>query len=192
MKRIFFSTLLMMFGANFALADCPADFAQVLQSFKTAGPYHVTMDQSANGKTRKMEVDVILPSSFHMKSPEMEAVMLSNGEWMKIKGKWMAMPAMMSKMTTNAINQGFASGMKGMKNLQCLGPQPIDGTTLSSFAFDSSGQAMGIKASSHVVMYVDANQKPSVMIIDGTAMGMKSKTVQHITYDPSIQIIAPK
>jgi hypothetical protein len=41
------------------------------------------MTQTAGGKERKMEIDVVLPTSFHMKSPKMKADMLKQGAWME-------------------------------------------------------------------------------------------------------------
>ena len=76
----------------------------------------------------------------------MEAVMLKQGAWMKIGAKWMKLPAMMTKTITGAVTEGAASGMKSAKNLSCLDPQPIDGQSLKAFSFDSSGEAIGVKA----------------------------------------------
>ena len=83
-------------------------------------------------------------------------------------------------------------GMKNVKNLQCLGSQTYQGAQYNTFSFDSSGETMGIKSSSHIMMYTDGNNRPAWMEIDGKAMGKASKTIQHITFDPSITINPPK
>ncbi len=174
-----------------AKADCMADLKSVMDAHMTSGPYHVSMVMNMGAKTMKNEADVILPSSFHMKSDKMEAIMLKSGTWMKMGGKWMAMPQM-SGMIQGMVSQGMAQGMKNVKNLQCLGSQTYQDAQYNTFSFDSSGEAMGIKSSSHIMMYTDDNNRPTWMEIDGKAMGKASKTIQHITFDPSITINPPK
>ena len=117
--------------------------------------------------------------------------MLKSGTWMKMGGKWTAMPQM-SGMVQGMVSQGMAQGMKNVKNLQCLGSQTYQGAQYNTFSFDSSGETMGIKSSSHIMMYTDGNNRPAWMEIDGKAMGKASKTIQHITFDPSITINPPK
>lgn len=174
-----------------AKADCMADLKGVMDAHMNAGPYHVSMVMNMGAKTLKNEADVILPSSFHMKSDKMEAIMLKSGTWMKMGGKWMAMPQM-SGMIQGMVSQGMAQGMKNVKNLQCLGSQTYQGAQYNTFSFDSSGEAVGVKSSSHIMMYTDDNNRPTWMEIDGKAMGKASKTIQHITFDPSITINPPK
>ncbi len=192
MKHSIITILALGLGAAAAHADCAAELQAVMDGHLKAGPYHVTMDQTMAGKTRKMEIDAILPSSFHMKSPEMETIMLKQGTWMKMGGKWMAMPGAMSGMVSGAIATGMEKGMANIKNLQCLGPQSVEGKTYTTYDFDSSGEAMGIKATSHVTLYKGDNGLPAIMIVEGEAMGHKSKTVQHMTYDPAITISPPQ
>ena len=174
-----------------AHADCLAEVQTIMQNHMKAGPYHVTMESDAGGAKRAMEIDAILPSSFHMKGPKMEFIMLKEGVWMNTGGKWMTMPAAMSGMVEQNIKIGIAAGMKAISNVQCEGAQPIEGQTLNKYEMDSSGQAMGLNVSTHVTMYASGKGLPQIMVVDGEAMGHKSHTVQHITYDPSITITAP-
>jgi hypothetical protein len=174
-----------------AKADCMADLKSVMDAHMAAGPYHVSMVMNMGTKTMRNEADVILPSSFHMKSDKMEAIMLKSGTWMKMGGKWMSMPQM-SGMVQGMVSQGMAQGMKNVKYLQCLGSQSYQGAQYNAFSFDSSGEAMGVKSSSHTMMYVDDSNRPIWMEIEGKAMGKANKTVQHITFDPSITINPPK
>ncbi|MBG1230936.1 hypothetical protein [Aestuariivirga litoralis] len=173
-------------------AECLDEIKAMMQAHLASGPYHVSMDQSMGGTTRKIEADVILPSSFHMKSPEMEAVMLKQGTWMKMGGAWRQMPAAMTGAMSGAMKMEIEDGMKNVKNAQCLGSQSIEGQNLDAFIFDSNANVMGTKVISHITAYKDAQGRPAIMIIDGEAMGKKSKTVQHITYDPAITISPPK
>jgi len=191
-KPIFFAAAFFAASSVQAHADCAADIQAVMQAHMKAGPYHATMDMTAGGVARKMDSDVILPSSFHIKSAEMETIMLKQGTWMKMGGKWLAMPAAMSGMVSQQVMTGMESGLKNMANVQCEGPQPIEGLTLNKYEMDSAGEAMGVKATSHITMFTNASGLPQIMLIDGESMGHKSHIVQHITYDPSITIAPPK
>ncbi|MDE2384600.1 MAG: hypothetical protein KGO53_08275 [Alphaproteobacteria bacterium] len=182
----------LLLGTAAAKADCAAELQAMMQGHLQAGPYHVAMESSAAGKTHTMEIDVILPSSFHMKSPEMESVMMKQGSWMKMGGKWMAMPGNMSAMVTSSIKTGMENTMAGITNLQCLGAQQVEGKSYTAYSYDSSGAAVGMPTSSHVTVYKGDNGLPAILIVDGQAMGVKSKTTQHITYDPAITITAPQ
>jgi hypothetical protein len=192
MKKFIFVAATMIAIATAANADCAAELQAIMQSHATAGPYHVTMEQTTADKTRKIEADVILPSSFHMKMPEMETIMLKQGTWMKMGGKWQVMPGVASGALAKAVSTGMEKGMANVKNLQCLGTQSVEGKTYKAYDFDSSGEAMGIKATSHITLYRGDNGLPAIMIVEGEAMGHKSKTVQHVTYDPAITISPPQ
>jgi hypothetical protein len=175
-----------------AKADCKSDIEAIMQAHLKAGPYHTSMDMVANGKTRKVETDVILPSSFHVKMPEMETIMLKQGTWMKMGSTWKAMPAAMSAMTGNMMQDAMAQGLKNASNFKCGSTADFDGQSYPVYEFDTSGEAMGIKATSHIQMFKGPNNLPVGMIVAGEAMGVKSVTTQHIKYDPAITINPPQ
>ena len=192
MKFLFLTTTALCFSAALARADCTAEIKAMMDAHIKAGPYHVTMETTMGAMGTKMEGEVILPSSFHMKSDKMETILLANGAWMKMGGKWMAMPAVMSTQVGASIKSSMDTSKMNLANVQCLGVQQIEGQTLTAYSFDSSAEVMGTKATSHITAYKNSNGLPAIMMIEGEAMGHKSKTVQHITYDPSITISPPK
>lgn len=192
MKLILLAAALTVASAAVAQADCKSDIEAVMQAHLKAGPYHTSMEMVSGGKTRKIETDVILPSSFHMKMPEMETIMLKQGTWMKMGGSWKAMPAAMSAATGNMIQDAMAQGLKNAANFKCGSTAEFDGQSYPLYEFDSSGAAMGIKATSHIKMFKGANNLPVGMIVEGEAMGVKSVTTQHIKYDPAISINPPQ
>ena len=51
---------------------------------------------------------------------------------------------------------------------------------------------MGIATTSVVDLYVDGDGKPRWTVVVGEAMGQKSKSKQHITFDPGIVIADPQ
>ena len=192
LKLAFLAAALTVASTAAAHADCKSDLESIMQAHLKAGPYHTSMDMVSGGKTRKIETDVILPSSFHMKMPEMETIMLKQGTWMKMGGTWKAMPAAMSAMTGNMVQDAMAHGLKNASNFKCGSSAEFDGQSYPLYEFDSSGEAMGIKATSHIRLFKGSNNLPVGMIVEGEAMGVKSMTTQHIKYDPAITINPPQ
>ncbi len=192
MKSLTITAALSVFAASSAFADCKSDLESIMQAHLKAGPYHTTMEMTAGTKTRKIETDVILPSSFHMKMPEMETIMLKQGTWMKMGGAWRSMPASMSGMTGNIIQDAMAKGMSGASNFKCGTSANFDGQSYPLYEFDASATAMGVKATSHVKLFKGANNLPVGLVVEGDAMGVHSVTTQHIKYDPSITINPPQ
>jgi len=146
MKTIPLAAAFLLAAAAPSRAACMDDLKAMMQAHLAAGPYHVTMDMTSDQGGHKIEADVILPNSFHMVMPPMETVMVKEGTWMKMNGAWMKMPAaaasQMSGNIANSIKAGMDGNMASIKNLQCLGAQPIEGQNLNAFSFDSSGEAM--------------------------------------------------
>lgn len=175
-----------------ARADCKSELETIMQAHMKAGPYHTSMDMVAGGKTRKIEADVILPSSFYMQMPEMETIMVKQGTWMKVNGKWVAMPAAMSAVSGNMVQDAMAQGLKGASNFKCGTTAEFDGQSYPLYEFDTSATVMGITATSRVKLFKGENNLPVGMIIEGTAMGVRSVTTQRIKYDPSITISPPQ
>lgn len=179
--------------STMAHADCGADLQAVMDGHLKAGPYHADITIVSAGKTLKLSSDVILPDQFHMNMPQAEVIKTAKGTWMKIGGKWQAMPAAVGNAIQGPIDQAIVKGMKSVKNLACLGSQTYENQSLVGYEFDSSGEFGGIKSTAHVVLYADpATNLPAYITVNGEAMGKKSMTTEHITFDPSITIAPPK
>ncbi len=192
MLRHFIFTTALLSCAGLAHADCTAEIKAMMDAHLKAGPYHTSIDMQLGTITRKTETEVILPNSFHMKSDQMESIILKDGAWMKTGGKWTAMPAGMSQMVSKNMGSFMDTSKMNLQNVQCLGAQQVEGQNYTGYTFDSSAEIQGVKATSHITIYKNGNGLPAVMLIDGEAMGRKSKTVQHITYDPNLKIEPPK
>ncbi len=192
MKQFYFSSGVILLTAGLAHADCKSELDAIMQAHLKSGPYHTTMEMVSSGKTKTIETDVILPSSFHMHMPEMEVILLKQGTWMKMGGTWKSMPAAMSAMTGNMMQDALAQGLKSASNFKCGATATFDGQTYPTYEFDSAATAMGMKVSSHITLYKGPNDLPAGIVVDGTAMGVHSVTTQHIKYDPTITINPPQ
>ena len=174
-----------------ALADCKSDLTAVIANTISGGGYHQETSIVSGTTKIAMHGDVIPPDQFDITMPQGRMIMTKAGTWMQHGGKWMKMPDTMRKIVLGQVSMGMSQGMKNMKNLKCLGTQPYDGGSYTAYEFDSSALVMGVASNSHAIVYV-TDGRPAVIVIDGQAMGRKSRTIQKLTYDPSITITAPK
>lgn len=111
--------------------------------------------------------------------------MNQGGQWTKMP---MNMAGMVKQLTPDAIKQSYDN----MANVQQLADAEVDGEATKVYEYDTSATIMGIKADSHVKLYVaKSNGLILRQDVDGKAMGIASQTISTYDYDPSINITAP-
>jgi hypothetical protein len=186
------TVVLIFFSATAAYADCTADIRAILKSTETSPPYHVEITSTSGDSTTKMQGEVIMPHSMQMKSPEMNMVMTPNGVWMGKGEDLKKMPDALRDQMQAMIKQGISMGMSAIEAPECEGSVSFEGDDFTHYKYIAKGEMMGIKSTSNVDMYVNADNRPEWMMIDGEAMGTKSLTKQHIVYDDGIIIADPK
>jgi hypothetical protein len=177
--------------ASTAQADCAGDIQSIMKSMETSPPYRVEISSTAADQTTIIQGEVIMPHSMHINSPEMSMIMTPNGVWMGKGEALKKMPDAMRDQMQEMIKQGISLGMKAIDDPECMGPTEFEGGNFEHFKYTATGEMMGIQSTSTVDMYVNADLRPEWMVIDGEAMGVKSLTKQHITYDSSISIADP-
>jgi hypothetical protein len=183
--------LFSILAATSAQADCKADIDTILQAMQTAPPYRMTLETDADGGASKMEATAILPDRIRMKGDGMEMILTPNGFWMGKDGKLQKSPPEAAEQMREMIKQGMNIGVKAVEAPECAGQASFEGGSYELYKYIANGDFMGIKSTSSVEMYVNSDGRPEWMVMDGEAMGIKSKTKQHITYDDSITITDP-
>jgi hypothetical protein len=190
--RLAASTLLIsLIAATSAHADCKAEVQSIMQGMEASPPYRVEIEMTSAGTTSKMQGEAILPNSIHMTSDQMEMVMTPNGVWMGKPGKMQKSPPEMAEQMKGMIKQGMNMGATGIEATECLGFTDFEGGSFEQFKYKLNTTFMGIATKAAVDLYVDDDKRPVWMVIDGEAMGTKSLTRQHITYDDSVTIADP-
>jgi outer membrane lipoprotein-sorting protein len=191
----FISTALFLAAALVAgpaLADAKSEILASHQAMVKAAKFRIeSTNESRQGKVENW-AEIEWPDRYHMRNAQMEVIVLPGKTYMKQGGQWMPFPmdmsAMIKAMSPEAMKQGFDS----MTNVKELGEKTLDGRTVKGYEYDSTVTMMNVTAKSHVQLWVDtATQLPVRQEIDGEAMGMKSRTTQRYTFDPSISIKAP-
>lgn len=183
---------LLAFAPVVASADVKSEMMAAHAAMVEAGKFRMTGTVTSKEGTVPLWSEVQWPDRFHARNPGGEFIVLPGATYMKQGGQWMKMPmdmsAMIQSMTPGAIRQQF----ENMTNAKSLGEKTIDGETLVGYEYDTSATMMGIKAESHVQVWIDPDTKRIVrQTVDGKAMGQTSKTEQVYEYDDSISIDAP-
>lgn len=189
--RLSFAAAITVIAASPALADCNAELDTILKA-SLATPYRVEMTSTANGNSTKIKGEVIYPDSFHIQTDSSDMVMVKKKVWMKLDGKWQAMPADAAAMMATMIENGVTKGIEAVKDAKCLGREDYEGQSYLAYSFSTSGEVMGIASTSAVKLYATDDGLPAWQVIEGEAMGTRSTTVQKITFDPSISITPPQ
>ncbi len=179
-------------AAGDSRADARDDVLSAYRATYAGGKLRIRSEIDAGGRKMSQTVEIQLPDRYHIKSDQMEAIVLPSGSFMRPGGQWMRSPIDMGKMIQQFTEEGRKRSQDTISNVQDLGAESVDGHAAHAYSYDADGEAMGVKSKAHIKVWIDsAEQRILQMVVDGEAMGRKSTTTQHYEYDPSITITAP-
>ncbi len=186
------SVLFLLLTAAAARADCAADFAAAMEAHKNAGPYHTETQMTIDDATRVLISDVILPDKVHIikDATEHEYLITANGAWTRLDGEWARITDKKRDEILNGKAYSLASGFKAAQNVQCLGPQSIEGKTLTAFGFEMVNAEQNNRHIREMV-YLDDKGVPAILTSEFAFDTHKVRTLSHVTHDAAITIEAP-
>ena len=175
-----------------APSDPQQALIDIMKSVMQAPPYHISSTSTTDsGTTTVMTGEVALPDHMHIKmSTGTEILVVGDKSYQKVNGSWQPFPVDIGNLLNGLLGDSASDPGKSVSNVQYLGQDNLDGVSTQVYSFTSSADLGGETITSQVKMWV-ANGLPVRQEIDGEYSGIKSKTVQVITYDPSIKIEAP-
>ncbi|SDD23927.1 hypothetical protein [Aquimonas voraii] len=141
-------------GADAALADARDEVVAAWQKTLDHGSYRMRMEVESRGRTTTQEMDVQLPSSFHMRSPDSEMILLPQGTWMRVNGNWMQMPMNMSRMVEAYSAEAIEEGKRGLAEVERIGEGMVEGCDAVSYRYTTRGKFMGVSSDSTTEMAV--------------------------------------
>lgn len=168
-------------GADAARADARDEVIAAWENTMARGSYRMQMSTESRGRTQSQEIDVQLPSSFHMRSPETEMVMLPQGTWMRVKGSWMRMPVNVSQMAEAYSADAIEQGKQSLQQVERVGEGVVEGCDAVTYRYTSSGKFMGIRNDSTTEMAV-CKDSGLPRLLTSTSGGRRADTVR-IVYD---------
>lgn len=161
------------------------------------GSFVAEIRADAGGRTVDSRVAVIWPDRYHMTSTgggtDMETIIVPGGSYMKQGGEWMKLPMDMGQMIRAFQPDAMEQSLANLANAEELPAETVDGRRARVFRYDTSARVMGIRSSSTVKVWLDADTLlPIQQEVDGEAMGTKSRTTQRYSYPDALRIEAPR
>jgi hypothetical protein len=152
------------------------------QKVMDRGSYRMLMSVESRGRTQSQEMDVQLPSSFHMRSPETEMILLPQGTWMRVNGNWMQMPVNMSKTIEGYTADAIEEGKQSLGAVERIGEGVVEGCEAVTYRYTSSGKFMGVKGDSAAEMAV-CKDTGLPRLLTSTSGSARRPEVVRIVYD---------
>lgn len=178
-------------GTGSAWADVQSDLFAAYDKMMN-GRFISEMVVTNKGKESRIEARYESMRRVHMKTPDIEFIMIPEGTWMKMNGQgWMKPPFDISGMVQSSLPKTIEEARAGISNIKDLGNQTIDGKTLRAISFDQNTAVMGKKVSSTPTVFLDSTGR-IVRSESSEGSGKKqSVSYQTIRYDDSVSVKAP-
>lgn len=174
-----------------ARADARADILDAFQKMMDSR-FAIDARSTTDGETTTSHAEYDTIKRFHMKSSEMEIVVLPEGTWMRSGGgDWMKPPFDVGAMASKLVPQTIEEMQKDIANVKDEGATTWQGKPARIVSYDMDTKIMMFTVESHNRVWIDAQGRIIHSEADSTAMGKKSHTVQDIRYDDTIRISAP-
>jgi len=145
-RRSLLAAALLLSVATPSLAD---DREELIAAFTKAfakGSFRAEMQTVVGGKPMTTRTDVQWPDRFHMKTPDMEVIILPQGTWMNAAGvgQWMPVPMDMSGMIQAYSKQGMDAGLASLKDVTKAGSAEVAGCASTLYRYRTAGEFMGM------------------------------------------------
>jgi hypothetical protein len=184
-------------------AEIPTDpQAALIASMRAqvnAGPYRNQTTIISDDSTVELSAEIIPPDRMHLTNnfggQSQEQILIGDKGWMKQGDSWVESPMTGTNIVAQASGEMVDEMIKTISDVTLLGPETVDGVDVLVYSYTSDmnkSDTMKMDSISTVKVWI-ATASGLIMKqeIDGEAMGVKSKTVQVITYDPNITIEPP-
>jgi len=182
---------LVLASMSASAADAREDIFKAYQKMMNSR-FSVDMTTTSNGKTSKAHTDYDTVERIHLKSDQMEMIVLPEGTWMRTGGQWTKPPMDMSGMVKQFIPKSIDDMRAATKSASDDGATTWNSQPVHAYTYDVDTTVMGIHVNSKNKIYVNAAGQIVHAESSGEAMGQTSQTSQDIRYDDSIRVNAPQ
>lgn len=183
------AALAALFAATPAAADAQQELVDAFGKAMAKGAFRAVVHPE-NAKAPAVEMRVILPDRFHMKTADTEMIILPQGTWMLANGEWMQFPMNMSKMIEGYNKGAIEQGMAALRDVSVVGNETIDGCDSTVYAYRTSGKFMGVESNSSAEAAVCNSTGLPVRVTTRDKKGKLEGTVLY-DFDSAIDIRAP-
>jgi hypothetical protein len=176
--------------AGQACADARSDVLAAFDAAMEKKSYRATSTVEAKGRSTRTVIDVRLPASFHMRSPDTEMIILPGTSWMNSGGQWMKLPMDMSKTVQGLTLSAMKEGANLVRDVKELEPETVAGCAATRYGYRTEGRIMGVDVAADVELAVCDDTGLPVRLVSVDPKG-KSRTVIDYDYDTPVDIRAP-
>lgn len=152
----------------------------------------IEMDTAGGGRAARSTVRYDTSRRVHMKTDQMELVMLPEGTWMRTGGEaWTQPPFDVGSLVRQLVPQTVEQVQSGISNAVAEGAAEFGGQAVQAYRFDVAVTVMGVPMTSRNRILVDGAGRIVHSVSDGEALGRKTHAEQTYHYDEAIRITAP-
>lgn len=144
-RRPLFAFALLLAAAAPAVADDRADLVAAFGKGFAKGSFRAEMQVMVGGKPMTTHTDVQWPDRYHMRTPDMEVIILPQGTWMNPggSGQWIPAPMDMSAMIKGFSKQGLDDNLASIKDVQKVGSAEVAGCPSTLYRYRTVAEIMG-------------------------------------------------
>jgi len=147
---------------------------------------------STGGQQARSTVRYDTSQRVHLKTDQMEMIVLPEGTWMRNgDAGWMKPPFDASAIVRQLVPETVEQMQKGLSNVVDEGAAEFGGKPAHAYSFDVAMTMMGISVNSHSRILVGADGRIVQSVTDGQALGKKTHSEQTYHYDDTIRVVAP-
>jgi hypothetical protein len=145
-RRPLFALALLLSAAAPALADDRADLVAAFGKGFAKGSFRAEMQVMVDGKPMTTRTDVQWPDRYHMRTSDMEVIILPQGTWMNPggSGQWMPVPMDMSAMIKGFSKQGLDDNLAALTDVRKVGSAEVAGCASSLYRYRTAGEFLGV------------------------------------------------
>jgi len=179
--------------------DPQAALIAAMRAQVNSGPYRNQTTIISDDSTVELNAEIIPPDRMHMTNnfggQSQEQILIGDKGWMKQGDTWVESPMSGTNLVAQASGEMVEEMIKTISDVTLIGPETVDGVDALVYSYTSDmnkSDTMKMDSISTVKVWIaTASGLVIKQEIDSAAMGIKSKTVQIITYDPNITIEPP-
>jgi hypothetical protein len=157
------------------------------------GSYRMHIHSEVRGKPYTTQMDIEFPSSFHMRTPDSEMVMLPEGTWIQAGGQWMRSPVNMSRQVEGYTAEALEEGKRSLGSVERIGEDTVEGCLATRYRYSQSGRFMGFKNDADVEIAVcnDSGLPREVRSVSGSKRRPETTRIVY-DFEADIRIRAPR
>lgn len=147
--------------STLAFADARQEVESAFRQVLSDKSYNATITTQEKRRNVTMHMKVQLPDRFHMKTDDVEIIVLPEGTWMNASGQWMRSPVNMSQMIAGYTGEAMEKGIGSIGRVEYLGEERVEGCNSKNYRYSQSGEFMGMRSSSEALLSIcQTNGKP--------------------------------